>query len=119
MKLPRSMVLAAVVLAGLATASAQTCSAPTLAMFNICSPFHETSVANPITVSAAATPPQCTITSLQLWIDGTKYLNSTTNTLTGTLPTLTSGKHRFTFIMTSTSSTGGRQWNTIVYVNVQ
>lgn len=118
MRLFRSMVITAIALAGLTAASAQ-CTAPVLAMFNICSPFHEASVANPIQVSASATPPQGAITSLQLWIDGTKYLNSTTNTLTGTLPTLSSGKHRFTYIMTSNSSSGGKTWNTIVYVTVQ
>jgi hypothetical protein len=89
-------------------------------MFNICSPFLETSVTNPIQVSASATPPQGTITSLQLWVDGTKYMNSTTNTLSGPLPvTLTSGKHRFTFVLISNSSIGVRTWNSIVYVNVQ
>jgi hypothetical protein len=118
----RTIVLGMTVLFGLTTGSAQSsCTAPVLAMFNICSPFHETSVTNPIQVSAASTPPQGTITSLQLWVDGTKYMNSTTGNLSGTLPvTLSSGKHRFTFIMTSNSSTGvTRQWNTIVYVNVQ
>jgi len=120
MRLFRGIVLAGIALAGLASGSAQTCTAPVLAMFNICSPFLETSVANPIQVSASSTPPQGTLTSLQLWVDGTKYMNSTTNTLNGTLPVkLTSGKHRFTFIMTSNSSTGSRSWNTIVYVNVQ
>jgi hypothetical protein len=123
MKLARRLLLAAIAIAGTAAASAQSCAAPVAAMFNICSPFHETSVANPVQVSAAATPPQGTITSLQLWVDGTKYMNSAAgslNTLSGPLPvTLTSGKHRFTFIMTSNSSTGSRQWNTIVYVNVQ
>lgn len=119
MKLLRKLAIIAVAATGLSGASAQ-CPAPVLAMFNICSPFHETSVVNPIQVSASATPPQGTLTSLQLWVDGTKYMNSTTNTLSGTLPvTLTSGKHRFTFIMTSNSSSGGRTWNTIVYVNVQ
>jgi hypothetical protein len=33
--------------------------------------------------------------------------------------TLSSGKHRFTFVLISTSSTGTRTWNSIVYVNVQ
>jgi len=118
MKLFRGVVLTAIALAGWTAASAQ-CTAPVLAMFNICSPFHEASVSNPIQVSASATPPQGTITSLQLWIDGTKYLNSATNLLTGTLPTLSSGKHRFTYIMTSNSASGGKTWNTIVYVTVQ
>jgi len=116
----RHFVLIAITTAGFMTGSAQTCAAPVLAMFNICSPFQETSVANPVQVSASSTPPQGTITSLQLWVDGTKYMNSTTGQLSGPLPTtLTSGKHRFTFIMTSNSSTGSRSWNTIVYVNVQ
>jgi hypothetical protein len=117
----RSFVLTVIALAGLSAASAQaTCTAPVLAMINICSPFHETSVTNPVQVSASGTPPQGTITSLQLWVDGTKYMNSTTNTLSGPLPTtLTSGKHRFTFVLISTSSTGTRTWNSIVYVNVQ
>jgi Bacterial Ig domain len=122
MKLLRGIVLAVIALAGLTTGSAQTsCAAPVLAMFNICSPFHETSVSNPVQISASATPPQGTLTSLQLWVDGTKYMNSTTNNLNGPLPvTLSAGKHRFTFIMTSNSSTGvTRQWNTIVYANVQ
>ena len=115
----RSFLLTVIMLAGLTAASAQ-CTAPVLAMFNICSPFHETSVTNPIQVSASATPPQGTLTSLQLWVDGTKYMNSTTNTLNGPLPTtLSSGKHRFTFIMTSNSPIGSRSWNSIVYVNVQ
>jgi hypothetical protein len=120
MRLFRGVVLAAMTLAGFTAGSAQTCAAPVLAMFNICSPFQQTSVTNPIQVSARSTPPQGTITSLQLWVDGTKYMNSTTGNLSGTLPTtLSSGKHRFTFIMTSNSSTGSRSWNTIVYVNVQ
>jgi Bacterial Ig domain len=117
----RISLLILVVLAGVTISSAQSsCAAPVLGMFNICSPFHETSVANPIQVSASATPPQGTITSLQLWVDGTKYMNSTTGSLSGPLPaTLSSGKHRFTFIMTSNSATGSRSWNSIVYVNVQ
>ena len=117
----RTIVFNIVVFAALTTSSAQsTCTAPVLAMFNICSPFQETSVTNPVQVSASSTPPQGTITSLQLWVDGTKYMNSTTNTLSGPLPTtLSSGKHRFTFIMTSNSAAGSRSWNTIVYVNVQ
>ncbi|HET9281694.1 MAG TPA: Ig-like domain-containing protein [Candidatus Angelobacter sp.] len=117
----RTILLTAVVLTGLTTGSAQSsCAAPTLAMFNICSPFYETSVTNPIQVSASSTPPQGTITSLQLWVDGTKYMNSTTGNLSGPLPvTLTSGKHRFTFVMTANSSIGSRSWNTIVYANVQ
>ena len=120
MRLVRHFVLIAITTAGFTAGSAQTCAAPVLAMFNICSPFQETSVTNPVQVSASSTPPQGTITSLQLWVDGTKYMNSTTGQLSGPLPTtLTSGKHRFTFIMTSSSSTGSRSWNTIVYVNVQ
>ncbi|HZS25832.1 MAG TPA: Ig-like domain-containing protein [Candidatus Angelobacter sp.] len=117
----RTILLIAVLLAGLTTGSAQAaCTAPVLAMFNICSPFQETSVTNPIQVSASSTPPQGTITSLQLWVDGKKYMNSTTGNLSGALPvTLTSGKHRFTFIMTANSSIGSRSWNTIIYVNVQ
>jgi hypothetical protein len=107
-----------IAIAGFVTASAQ-CTAPALAMFNICSPYNEASVANPIHVSASATPPQGSLTDLQLWVDGTKYMNSTTNTLSGQLPVnLSKGKHRFTYIMTSTSATGARQWNTIIYVNV-
>jgi Big-like domain-containing protein len=121
MKPLRTFLLTLTTLAGFSAASAQaTCTPPVLAMINICSPFHETSVTNPIQVSASGTPPQGTITSLQLWVDGTKYMNSTTNTLSGPLPTtLTSGKHRFTFVLISTSSTGTRTWNSIVYVNVQ
>jgi|ERR1051326_1025800 hypothetical protein len=120
MKVVRHIVLMVAALAGFTAAFAQTCAAPVLAMFNICSPFQETSVTNPVQVSASSTPPQGTITSLQLWVDGTKYMNSTTGHLSGPLPTtLSSGKHRFTFIMTSNSSTGSRSWNTIVYVNVQ
>src|SRR5438270_4424899 len=121
MRLLRCILLISVTLAGLTNGSAQTsCTAPMLAMFNICSPFHETSVTNPIQVSASATPPQDTLTSLQLWVDGTKYMNSTTNTLSGPLPvTLTSGKHRFTFVLISNSTTGAKTWNSIVYVNVQ
>ena len=121
MRLFRWIVLTSVTLAGLKTGAAQTsCPVPVLAMFNICSPFHETSVTNPIQVSASATPPQDTLTSLQLWVDGTKYMNSTTNTLSGPLPvTLTSGKHRFTFVLISNSTTGAKTWNSIVYVNVQ
>lgn len=117
----RTILLTTVVLAELTTSSAQSsCATPVLAMFNICSPFHETSVANPVQVLASAAPPQGTLTSLQLWVDGTKYMNSTTNTLSGPLPvTLTSGKHRFTFVLISNSSTGARTWNSIVYVNVQ
>ena len=42
------------------------------------------------------------------------------STDTGPLPvTLTSGKHRFTFVLISNSTTGAKQWNSIVYVNVQ
>ena len=117
MRLFPKIVITAIAMAGFVAASAQSCPAPVLAMFNICSPFHETSVTNPIQVLASATPGQGgAITSLQLWVDGKKYMNSTTNTLNGLLPTtLSSGKHRFTFIMTA----GGKSWNTIVYVNVQ
>ena len=117
MRLFPKIVITAIAMAGFVAASAQSCPAPVLAMFNICSPFHETSVTNPIQVLASATSPQGgTFTSLQLWVDGTKYMNSTTNTLSGQLPTtLSSGKHRFTFIMTA----GGKSWNSIVYVNVQ
>jgi hypothetical protein len=117
MRLFSKIVVIAIAIAAFVAASAQTCPAPVLAMFNICSPFYETSVTNPVQVVASATPPQGgAITSLQLWVDGTKYLNSTTNTLNAPLPTtLSSGKHRFTFIMTA----GGKSWNTIVYVNVQ
>ena len=117
MRLFSKIVVIAIATAGSVAASAQSCPAPVLAMFNICSPFHETSVTNPIQVLASATPGQGgAITSLQLWVDGTKYMNSTTNTLNGPLPVkLSSGKHRFTFIMTA----GGKSWNTIVYVNVQ
>jgi hypothetical protein len=117
MRLLPKIVITATAICGFVAASAQSCPAPVLAMFNICSPFHETSVANPVQVLASATPPQGgAITSLQLWVDGTKYMNSTTNTLSGPLPvTLSSGKHRFTFIMTA----GGKSWNSIVYVNVQ
>ena len=120
MRLLRSVLVTAIALTGFTAGSAQSCPAPVLAMFNICSPFHETSVANPVQVLASATPPQGTLTSLQLWVDGTKHMNSTTNTLSGPLPvTLTTGKHRFTFVLTSNSSAGGRSWNSIVYVNVQ
>jgi hypothetical protein len=121
MRVFRSTVIVAIALTGLTAGSAQaSCTAPVLAMFNICSPFHETSVSQPVQVQASATPPQGTLTSLQLWVDGTKYMNSTMNTLSGPLPvTLSSGKHRFTFVMTSNSATGARTWNTIVYVNVQ
>lgn len=117
MGLFRIVLVIAIALTGFTGGSAQaSCTAPVLAMFNICSPFLETSVTNPVQVSASATPPQGTLTSLQLWVDGTKYMNSTTNTLSGPLPvTLSSGKHRFTFIMTA----GGKSWNSIVYVNVQ
>ena len=117
MRLLPKMVIIAIAMSGFVAASAQSCPAPVLAMFNICTPFHETSVTNPVQVLASATPPQGgTLTSLQLWVDGTKYMNSTTNTLSGPLPvTLSSGKHRFTFIMTA----GGKSWNSIVYVNVQ
>jgi hypothetical protein len=117
MKLFSKIVITAIAMAGFVAAPAQSCPAPVLAMFNICSPFQETSVTNPVQVLASATPPQGgAITSLQLWVDGKKYMNSTTNTLSGPLPvTLTSGKHRFTFITTA----GGKSWNTIVYVNVQ
>ena len=111
----------AIMLTGFTAGSAQaSCAVPVLAMFNICSPFLETSVTNPVQVSASATPPQDTLASLQLWVDGTKYMNSTTNTLTGPLPvTLTSGKHRFTFVLISNSPTGAKIWNSIIYVNVQ
>lgn len=120
MRLFPKMVITAIAMSGFVAASAQSCPTPVLAMFNICSPFHETSVTNPVQVSASATPPQDTLTSLQLWVDGTKYMNSTTNTLSGPLPvTLTSGKHRFTFVLISNSTTGAKTWNSIVYVNVQ
>jgi hypothetical protein len=121
MRLFRSVLVTATALTGLTTGAAQaSCPVPVLAMINICSPFHETSVTNPVQVSASGTPPQDTLTSLQLWVDGTKYMNSTTNTLSGPLPvTLTSGKHRFTFALISNSTTGARTWNSIVYVNVQ
>lgn len=120
MRLFRGVVFAVTALAGLTASSAQTCTAPVLAMFNICSPFHETSVTNPVQISVSATPPQGTLTSLQLWVDGTKYMNSTTNTLSGPLPvTLPSGKHRFKFAMTANSATGSKSWNSIVYVTVQ
>lgn len=121
MRLFRSVLVTSVALTGLTTGAAQaSCPVPVLAMINICSPFHETSVTNPVQVSASGTPPQDTLTSLQLWVDGTKYMNSTTNTLSGPLPvTLTSGKHRFTFVLISNSTTGARTWNSIVYVNVQ
>ncbi|MGZ4866063.1 MAG: Ig-like domain-containing protein [Candidatus Angelobacter sp.] len=121
MRIFRSVFVTAMALTGLTTGAAQaSCTAPVLAMFNICSPFLQTSVTNPVQVSASATPPQGNLTSLQLWVDGKKYMNSTTNTLSGPLPvTLTSGKHRFTFVLISSSSTGARTWNSIVYVNVQ
>ena len=117
MRLFSKIVIIAIAMPAFVAASAQSCPAPVLAMFNICSPFHETSVTNPIQVLASATPGQGgAITSLQLWVDGTKYMNSTTGSLNGPLPkTLSSGKHRFTFIMTA----GGKSWNSIVYVNVQ
>jgi hypothetical protein len=117
MRLFPKIVITAITMAGFMAAPAQSCPAPVLAMFNICSPFHETSVTNPVQVLASATPGQGgAITSLQLWVDGTKYMNSITGSLNGPLPkTLSSGKHRFTFIMTA----GGKSWNTIVYVNVQ
>jgi hypothetical protein len=118
---PLTLILIAILIAGPASTFAQSsCAAPVLAMFNICSPFQQTSVTNPIQISASSTPPQGTITSLQLWVDGTKYMNSTTGQLSGPLPTtLSNGTHRFTFIMTSSSATGSRSWNTIIYVNVQ
>ena len=121
MRLFRSFLIAVIGLTGFTAGSAQaSCPVPVLAMFNICSPFQETSVTNPVQVSASATPPQDTLTSLQLWVDGKKYMNSTTNTLSGPLPvTLTSGKHRFTFVLISNSTTGAKIWNSIVYVNVQ
>ena len=117
MRLICSVLVIAIALTGFTAGSAQaSCTPPVLAMFNICSPFQEASVTNPVQVSASATPPQGNLTSLQLWVDGTKYMNSATNMLSGPLPaTLTSGKHRFTFIMTA----GGKSWNSIVYVNVQ
>jgi hypothetical protein len=117
----RLFLLLAIACAGSSVVSAQTCAAPVLGMFNICTPFHEASVANPVPVSAAARPPQGAITSLQLWVDGVKQMNSTTGTLSGSLTnvTLSPGKHKFTFIMTSTQSGVSRQWNSIVYVNVQ
>lgn len=121
MRLFRSVLVTALALTGFTAGSAQaSCPVPVLAMFNICSPFHETSVTNPVQVSASATPPQDTLTSLQLWVDGKKYMNSTTNTLSGPLPvTLTIGQHRFTFVLISNSTTGAKTWNSIVYVNVQ
>src|SRR3954464_493091 len=100
MRLFSKIVIIAIAMPAFVAASAQSCPAPVLAMFNICTPFHETSVTNPVQVLASATTPQGTLTSLQLWVDGTKYMNSTTHTLSGPLPvTLSSGKHRFTFVM--------------------
>jgi hypothetical protein len=93
----------------------QSCPAPVLGMFNVCAPFGDVAVTSPVAILASGTVPQGTLTGMQVWVDGVKKF-STSGNLINTSIALTSGTRKITFIMTNS---GGKSWNTIVYVPVQ
>jgi hypothetical protein len=113
-----TLLLSAVCSVGAAAApvfQSPSCPVPVLAMFNVCAPFGDAPVTSPVAVLVSGTVPQGTLTGMQVWVDGVKKF-STSGNLINTSISLATGTRRFTFIMTNS---GGKSWNTIVYVPVQ
>lgn len=90
------------------------CSAPSSAGVQICSPASGSTVHSPVRVQATAKITG-TVAGTQLWVDGAKKYTSTSLTL-DTSVSLAAGSHRFAVVA---SNTAGQKWETAVDATVQ
>jgi glucose/arabinose dehydrogenase len=94
-----------------------TCTAPSTAGVNVCSPTSTTSpgstMSSPVHALAAATVTG-TFARMELWIDGVKKFTSSTRSI-DYQATLPSGSHRFTFYAVNTA---GTLWKQVRYATV-
>jgi hypothetical protein len=94
-----------------------TCTAPSTAGVNACSPTSTTApgstVASPVRALAAGTV-SGTFARMELWIDGVKKTTSTTPAI-DYQAALASGSHRFTFYAVNTA---GTVWRAVRYATV-
>ena len=86
--------------------SGGSCTAPTSAGVNICAPGNYTTVASPVTVSAAATVTG-TLQRMEVWIDGVKKYTETTSNAFSTSFVLAPGTHA---IAVYAANTAGGLW---------
>ena len=80
------------------------CSAPSSAGVNICSPMSNSTITSTVQAEAAATITG-TLDRMEVWVDGVKKYTETTGKFLNTSLTLTVGKHLFTFYAVNTAGT--------------
>jgi hypothetical protein len=95
-----------------------TCTAPSNAGVNVCSPTSTaapgSTMASPVHALAAGTV-SGTFARMELWIDGVKKLTVTSAPTIDYQATLPSGSHRFSFFAVNTA---GAKWNVVRYASV-
>ena len=94
--------------------ASSSCSAPSSAGVNICSPASGSTVASPVKVTATATV-SGTIASTQLWVDGVKKYSTASKSLSTSI-SLSGGTHRFAVIAVNTA---GQKWESTVNATVK
>jgi hypothetical protein len=92
-----------------------TCSAPSAAGVNVCSPVNGSSVSSPVNVQAASTVTG-TLARMEIWVDGVKKYTETTSTSFSTSLSLATGSHRFNIYAVNTA---GAKWEKAVTTTVK
>ena len=80
------------------------CSAPSSAGVNVCSPVNGSTVSSPVTVQAASTITG-TLARMEVWVDGVKKFTETTSKSFTTSIALPTGSHRFDIYAVNTAGT--------------
>lgn len=91
------------------------CSAPSTAGVNVCSPASGSTVGSPVAVQAHATITG-TLARMEVWVDGVKKYTETTSTSLSTSIALGTGSHRFDIYAVNTA---GRKWEKTVTATVK
>jgi len=99
----------------IAAAGAVSCTAPASAGVKVCTPTNGSTVASPISVSAAANGGGHTITAMRGYLDGKQVLASSTASLTGSVAAA-AGKHT---LMIHAWNSAGTLFATTVTVTVK
>jgi hypothetical protein len=84
------------------------CSAPTSPGVQICQPLSGATVSSPVAIQAAATITG-KLSSIQVWIDGSKKYSESSSTTLGTTLTLSAGTHRFAVLAFNSAGTKWEQ----------
>jgi hypothetical protein len=92
-----------------------TCSAPSTAGINVCSPLNGSSVSSPVKVQATSTITG-TLARMEIWVDGVKEYTEKTSTSFSTSLSLATGSHRFDIYAVNTA---GTKWERTVTATVK